>query len=305
MLTGLSDKKIILLLEEHSLWRKKACREILRRKDDFIPMLLDILDQAIKDPSSCEYDVHDSYIPAAFLLAQMREPKAYPRLLDLINYDEDEVRYLWDDLLTEYCVWLLRDTFNGDKSLLPPLMENRLISPWSRMVAIETWGIHYFDGHLSRDEVISIFHRLIHEVYTGQPDKDDITVLTIIADCIRNHQLSELLADVKSIFDRNGIDEVFYEDYNEFIEEYNHPKHRVFDIHIDDPVAVMDRWGLFQDNTEDEDLSDYYSKKDDGDYYDEDEEDSVEKPRRVIKIGRNEPCPCGSGKKYKNCCIDK
>ena len=26
-------------------------------------------------------------------------------------------------------------------------------------------------------------------------------------------------------------------------------------------------------------------------------------PRRAaIKIGRNEPCPCGSGKKYKNCC---
>ena len=26
------------------------------------------------------------------------------------------------------------------------------------------------------------------------------------------------------------------------------------------------------------------------------------KPRRVQKIGRNDPCPCGSGKKYKNCC---
>ncbi len=25
-------------------------------------------------------------------------------------------------------------------------------------------------------------------------------------------------------------------------------------------------------------------------------------PRRVVKIGRNEPCPCGSGKKYKKCC---
>lgn len=23
------------------------------------------------------------------------------------------------------------------------------------------------------------------------------------------------------------------------------------------------------------------------------------------KIGRNDPCPCGSGKKYKKCCIDK
>jgi len=25
----------------------------------------------------------------------------------------------------------------------------------------------------------------------------------------------------------------------------------------------------------------------------------------VLKIGRNAPCPCGSGKKYKKCCIDK
>ena len=24
--------------------------------------------------------------------------------------------------------------------------------------------------------------------------------------------------------------------------------------------------------------------------------------RTGVKIGRNEPCPCGSGKKYKKCC---
>ncbi len=23
------------------------------------------------------------------------------------------------------------------------------------------------------------------------------------------------------------------------------------------------------------------------------------------KIGRNDPCPCGSGKKYKHCCMNK
>ncbi len=26
------------------------------------------------------------------------------------------------------------------------------------------------------------------------------------------------------------------------------------------------------------------------------------RPRSVTKIGRNEPCPCGSGRKYKKCC---
>ena len=27
-------------------------------------------------------------------------------------------------------------------------------------------------------------------------------------------------------------------------------------------------------------------------------------PRQVTRIGRNDPCPCGSGKKYKKCCLE-
>ena len=27
----------------------------------------------------------------------------------------------------------------------------------------------------------------------------------------------------------------------------------------------------------------------------------LQQPRRANKIGRNDPCPCGSGKKYKHC----
>ena len=26
-------------------------------------------------------------------------------------------------------------------------------------------------------------------------------------------------------------------------------------------------------------------------------------PRRSVRIGRNDPCPCGSGRKYKKCCL--
>ena len=28
-------------------------------------------------------------------------------------------------------------------------------------------------------------------------------------------------------------------------------------------------------------------------------------PIRSVKVGRNDPCTCGSGKKYKKCCIMK
>jgi len=29
------------------------------------------------------------------------------------------------------------------------------------------------------------------------------------------------------------------------------------------------------------------------------------RPQAARKVGRNEPCPCGSGKKYKKCCLGK
>ncbi|BCO09158.1 hypothetical protein GF1_15340 [Desulfolithobacter dissulfuricans] len=28
-------------------------------------------------------------------------------------------------------------------------------------------------------------------------------------------------------------------------------------------------------------------------------------PNKSKKVGRNESCPCGSGKKYKKCCLNK
>ncbi|MBA7538351.1 hypothetical protein ES705_30626 [subsurface metagenome] len=41
----------------------------------------------------------------------------------------------------------------------------------------------------------------------------------------------------------------------------------------------------------------------------EDDTDSKSKftkgKRKEKKIGRNDPCPCGSGKKYKKCCLGK
>jgi hypothetical protein len=33
------------------------------------------------------------------------------------------------------------------------------------------------------------------------------------------------------------------------------------------------------------------------------DEEPVSKTEQVIKVGRNDPCPCGSGKKYKKCCL--
>ncbi len=58
------------------------------------------------------------------------------------------------------------------------------------------------------------------------------------------------------------------------------------------------------DDDDDDDDDDEY----DDDEYDDDYEtfNNVSHRRFAVvnkkKVGRNEPCPCGSGKKYKHCC---
>lgn len=46
-------------------------------------------------------------------------------------------------------------------------------------------------------------------------------------------------------------------------------------------------------------------RREDGLWYYIDGVEVKAQPVSVTKIGRNEPCPCGSGKKYKRCCMVK
>ena len=62
-------------------------------------------------------------------------------------------------------------------------------------------------------------------------------------------------------------------------------------------------------------LKDMFAGKEEkstNDYTDDEELEDYSKPayvepfvRKKAKIGRNNPCPCGSGKKYKKCCMNK
>ena len=281
-MTGFTDKQIVSMLGVHSSWSKRACREILSRPGDFVPLLIDILDRTIDAFRLPDGEGDQPHVPAAMLLAQMKQPQAYPRLVKLINYDEDAVDYLWGDILTEQYVQMLRDTFNGDSSLLPGLIENRSVSSYSRAMALRAWAMHYFDGRITRGEIVSYFRHLIHEVYTGEPDSDDITVLSYIADCTREQRLEELIEDVMTIYARGGIDEFLCEESENYAAKFSDSLYWAEDEHIDDAIGELGKWRWFTE----------IKPSDEDDDYDDD-----------VEIGRNDPCPCGSGKKYKNCCM--
>ena len=258
MLHGFTDKQIIALLKDNSLWSKRACREILRRPDDFIPQLLEILDIAIDDPELSVYDNNSQHIPASLLLAQLREKRAYPLLVKLIECDNEDCDYLWGDLLTDYYDRILRDTYNGDSLLLQKLIADRSVLDWSRAMALQAYGMHYFDKHISRDEISGFFRRLIHTVYTGKPNQADKTVLSYIADVARGQQLEELIPDVQAVYSRGGIDTMLCGDFAEYTAEFHAPVYKAEDTHIDDAIKELEKWDWFKAQEPDDDDDDDY-----------------------------------------------
>jgi hypothetical protein len=62
---------------------------------------------------------------------------------------------------------------------------------------------------------------------------------------------------------------------------------------------LFDSPGDYEELTEDFDETDEYE----GSQENIDETDEYEPSKTLPKVGRNEPCPCGSGKKFKKCCL--
>jgi len=76
---------------------------------------------------------------------------------------------------------------------------------------------------------------------------------------------------------------------------------------VKDAVELIDTWEQLYWRPEFEDDGDEPDEDDDATWDDDDGTQSSDGPqvpfvRETPKVGRNEPCPCGSGKKYKNCC---
>lgn len=71
----------------------------------------------------------------------------------------------------------------------------------------------------------------------------------------------------------------------------------------DDPDDFMEDFGATDDEDYD-DVEDFGSAA----FHGEDDFDDEEPPPKLVvrsRTGRNDPCPCGSGKKFKKCCLKK
>jgi hypothetical protein len=273
----------------------EALSEALRRREELSPRLLDSLDYVAGNVKTLmeENSPYHLHFFAVFLLARFREQRAFPKLVRFLHNNSDELDFILGDILTDDYPAVLCSTYNGNISLLQEVIENEACYEFARFAAVKAYGYIVRDGRISRDEMVDYFRRVIRGLKDG-----DIEGANAVADTIVDEHIFELLPEVKNLYDRDLVSHFICGAYDSYI---NHLFSYTYDdnkkIHIDDDViAGIGKWACYTPETPPEPGP----KPADPPSAPAGTELKTKK-----KIGRNDPCPCGSGKKYKKCCLPK
>jgi hypothetical protein len=152
-----------------------------------------------------------------------------------------------------------------------------------------------------REEIIEIYTGII-DYYLDLSANIELEFITVLVNGALDGGFKSLLPQIKKLYDRGYVDLLFARNYKDVLYNMNN--------WFADRRVVMDTYDIYQYAiaTSDETFLDYLWEYYDDEYddeYDDDYDDTPIQPAVSVKVGRNDPCPCGSGKKYKKCCLGK
>jgi Protein of unknown function (DUF1186)/SEC-C motif len=234
------------------------------------------------------------------LLGEWRERAAYRPLTRLLRLPRPDVDRIFGDGITTTSHRVMAAVFDGDPEPLFDIILAPIAEEFIRAGMCEALAMVTVRGGLDRTAASRFFRDAFMEL---QPQRQNY-VWVGWQSAIAMLGMSDLKTLVKKAFDRGFIDghvlgfDHFEEDLRRGIEHPGEP--RLPDDRdstlFGDTVEELSGWYCF---------SEQYSE--DQERYRRQAEANRARSQRLENpfksVGRNDPCPCGSGKKFKKCCL--
>ena len=237
------------------------------------------------------------------LLGSWREKSAYRSLVRLLRCPRRDVDGVLGDAITETSARVVAAVFDGDPQPLYDAILDTQADEFVRSAMCDTLAIVTLEGELPRSEAA----RFLASCFADLKPEQDCYVWDGWQSAIAALGLAELRPLVKQAFDRGSVDptwlsfEHFEEDLNAalacpgeappwFVERF---------LPFDDVVEEFASWPSFKEGEREKERLAYGAYRS---LWDGLDDGPAVNPLR--DVGRNDPCPCGSGKKFKKCCLD-
>lgn len=292
---------------------------------EFYPELERLIDQFIADDASLTEDQQTTLFFGTLLLAELKYSPALEKCLQLFARSDtflSPLEAVFGDALTELTPTLFYNVVDGNTQALCNYIVDGHQAMYCKASAIEAVFAQYEAGIID-EFVLSAHVTRWLAVFSALPSSTNSFLLSALADSCIEYELDDFKSQFISLCDNDlGDKDLFDEDRfkQDEVKAWNRagtPKliesgmiQSQFNV-----VATLSAWA--DDNLEDEELDSPVNEDFEGFdslmgeggllanlLYDENTilENSVP-VSSLPTVGRNDPCPCGSGKKYKKCCL--
>lgn len=298
----METQELLARLDRHrGSFPKDLLAEVIARREEVIPRFLEIVEDIDTNPEPwLADDGRMIHIYALYLLALFRETRAYPLVARIFSRPGEFPFELAGDVVTQDLGRILASVSGGEVSGMTALIENEHANEYVRALAMEGMVSLVTTGQRTRDEVMAYFLQLFQKL-ERKPGAHWDGLAHVCADLWPQEAIEELgRAYEDGLVDTGSIDWQDVEHALALGRQGAMQRARYRDPVITDVAKDMGWMQCFHKAEED------YKRE-------EDSEEDVLEPllseyatapirRTAPKVGRNEPCPCGSGKKFKKCC---
>ena len=291
--------------------------------EDLRALLRDAVDRYDYFAEQDEWNEDEMEFPmhALWLLADLKEPGTFDDVMELLRADKKVHDFWFVDTLTED-LWEV--VYHLGKDSLEDLLAfalDREADLYARTVASAT-AEQIAAHHPERREEVAAWYQAIFTQHLEWSEKGELTwedrdlVSFAVTETVSTGS-EALLPLLKELYEKGIVNEGIAGPYGDLEKEIRSTppekrRRKIFDNIFERYEYAVSNWH-------------YYREKYDEAYREEQERQKEDRlshlsdaslpdysyprtetvKREGKKVGRNDPCPCGSGKKYKKCCWGK
>ena len=236
-----------------------------------------------------EEETHHFALHALFLLKEINAVESLSKIISILSHDKDILEICIGDHIT-LTIWQCFYSLGfNDTELLKEFLLLPGVDTYSKTCISEALCQMVLHHPEKRNEILTVYTEVLTAFSQATPEDNlidsDFLGLTI-GDAIECN-LHELIPIIKVLYEKcyvsigilgnyNKVEKAFA---NRFKTDHKRRVFNIFELYND----VLTNWA---GNQEAGDSPNY----------------RIPQQADSFKVGRNEPCPCGSGKKYKKCC---
>ena len=299
---------------------REALEAAIAQREAITPGLLGFIEHAYANADHLDDDgdqtrTYVGHLYAMYLLAQFREKAAYPLIVKFFGLPGELAFDITGDLATESLPNILASVACGDTSLIKAMVENPELNEWVRGAGVRAFLCLVAAGEMSREEAVAYYA----ELFRGKLERQSSNAWDSLVAGAADLRADELREDLERAYAEDIPDPFFIrpeEVETELAEDKSQVperlKKRRYGL-IEDTIEELESWDCFRPKRPIAPTGDALARPPQP--AERPTASDVAPPLKPVEPvqaihvasapSRNDPCPCGSGRKYKHCCAGK